>query len=191
MRLHVCFFALAATGLVACGNGQGDVPPKAAVASNAAASATAANDPQVAPVTDKKSSASDHNYSMQDGDQYGYESAVSQNQEQDGQGTSPLVMFRYAGLKDGKYQLFAHEQNTYEVMECTNPCKFIKAMTFVDGEHVHTEHVPAVEGTVADAAMNDAIAGKLERAKLTSNATGEHYYVWFDERNGKLKTPAD
>lgn len=72
----------------------------------------------------------DHYYSMKDG----YEMSVSQDDANAGQVASKLLMFKFAGKKDNIYQAFSKDQSGYyDVIQCENPCKYIKEMMFYNG----------------------------------------------------------
>ena len=131
----------------------------------------------------------DHWYSMKDGYQYGYEQGISQNQQNAGQVAAPLAMFKYAGQKDGKYQTYMQDDasGAIVVAECSNPCDFMKTMTFLQGELVKTDHMKAAEGSIGWEVMADAINGKLEQ--YVANNHGKKMHVWFDEHKGIITTP--
>lgn len=129
----------------------------------------------------------DHYYSLKDGFEYGYEQAVSQNALQDGQAVESLLMFKYAGAKDGKYQVYTRDGATFEVLECNNPCEFMKIMVFFNGKHISTERMRATEGTIGWLVMADAINGKLEQ--FVGERNGNQHYVWFDEAKGPQRVP--
>lgn len=129
----------------------------------------------------------DHLYSIKDGYEYGYERAVSTNESNDGQQASQLVMVKYAGTQQGKYQAFMKEGAIVVAIECSNPCEFIKTMMFDHGNHYKTERMRAVEGTVGWLIMADAINGQLEPYVAVRN--GKKVHVWFDEKRGMVATP--
>ncbi len=140
---------------------------------------------EIAPETPKV----DHWYSMKDGYEYGYEQAVSQDQANAGQVGSTLMMFKYAGQKDGIYQVYSTDSTTgaMTVAQCSNPCDFMKVMVFFQGEHIKTERLKAQEGMVGWYVMSDAINGKLEQYVGARN--GKKVHVWFDEQSGLTSTP--
>lgn len=131
----------------------------------------------------------DHWYSMKDGYEYGYEQGISQDQQNAGQGAATLMMFKYAGQKDGMYQAYSKDaaSGAIVVAQCSNPCDFIKLMTFFQGEHLKTDRMKATEGTIGWLVMADAINGKLEQYVMDKN--GKKAHVWFDEQKGVISTP--
>ena len=131
----------------------------------------------------------DHYYSMKDGFEYGYEAAISQDAAAAGQVAAKLMMFKYAGNKEGKYQVYSKEGATALVAECGNPCDYIKIMTFFQGEHVNTDRLRATEGNIATMVIMDAINGKMEQFIAEKN--GKKATVWFDEKLGVKATPID
>ena len=132
----------------------------------------------------------DHYYSIKDGYEYGYEQAISQNSLNAGQIASALIMFKYAGEKNGVYQAFSNEATgATTVLQCNNPCDFIKVMVFLDGEHIKTERVKAVAGSIGWTVMSDAINGKLEQYIRMNKQTNKKVNVWFAEQEGMEATP--
>lgn len=125
---------------------------------------------------------SDHEYSLKDGYDYGYERAVSDEDAAKGKVASSLLMVRYAGARDGKFQAYIKDRATIAAFECANPCEFLKTMTFYDGDLMRTERTRAVEGSVGWSVMSDAINGKLSPWIGTRN--GKKFNIWFDEKKG-------
>lgn len=165
MKKLYLFVALLSLALAGCGNGQqtSAIPEKPA---------------QVVPPMPVK----DHEYSLKDGVEYGYERAVSAEEANQGKAASQLLMVRYAGTKGGDYQAYIKDGLVIAVFQCSNPCEFIKIMTYLDGEHVKTERMRATEGTVGWSVMADAINGKLQ--PYVGERNGRKFNVWFDERKG-------
>lgn len=134
----------------------------------------------------------DHYYAMRDGYEYGYEQGISQNSTNDGQVASTLAMFKFAGEKDGVYQVFAkNSMGAFDVIQCTNPCDYFKEMIFFNGVHIKTERVKAVENSIGWSVMTDAINGKLEQYVGMNSKTRKKVTVWFDEQIGMKGTTID
>ncbi len=131
----------------------------------------------------------DHYYSMQDGLEYGYEAAISQDAANAGQVATKLMMFRYAGSQGAKHQVYSKDGATVLAIECSNPCDFIKMMTFFQGEHVSTDRIRATEGNLATMVIMDAVNGKLER--FFTEKDGKKVAFWFDEKSGPQRIPVD
>lgn len=130
--------------------------------------------------TESTVSAPDHNYSLKEGSEYGYEQAVSDAEIQQGHGASTLIMFKYAGQKDGKHQAYSKDGGVTTVLECASPCEFIKIMVFAKGiGHVKTERMRATEGTIGWLVISDALNGKLD--PFIGDENGRKFTVWFDE----------
>ena len=125
----------------------------------------------------------DHYYSMKDGYEYGYEQAISQDAADSGQVATSLLMFKFVGEKDGNYQVFSKNAgDVITLLQCSNPCEYIKVMTFLGNEHLTTERVKAVEGSIGWSVLSDAINGKLE--KYIANKNDKKFTIWFDEKVG-------
>lgn len=130
----------------------------------------------------------DHGYSMKDGYEYGYEQAISADQQNAGQAATTLMMFKYVGQKNGMHQAYSKgADGAITVAQCSNPCDFIKVMVFYQGEYLRTERMKATDGTVGWMVMADAINGKLEQ--YVADRNGKKMHIWFDEKNGVITTP--
>jgi hypothetical protein len=130
----------------------------------------------------------DHWYSMRDGYEYGYEMALSQDAQNQGQATAPLVMVKYAGSKGNVHQAYIRKGYSVTVFECADPCEFIKIMGYAGGPVIQTEHIRNAPGIIAWEVMQDAIGGKLER--YIADKKGKRYYVWFEPSGPKLEPVA-
>lgn len=173
------FLALAIIGLTACGESQQQAASVAKPVEAQIVEAPQAVEPEV-----------DHYYSLKDGLQYGYETALSQDQIAAGQMANTLTMFKYAGEKDGVYQVYTEDAgNIVTTIQCTNPCDFMKIMVFSTSELISTERLKATEGTIGWLVMADAINGKLE--KYQGKAGSKMMHVWFDEQEGFTATPVE
>lgn len=125
----------------------------------------------------------DHYYSMRDGYLYGYEQAISQNDIEQGRAANTLLMFRYSGLKDGVYQVYTKDDalDVITVMECTNPCDFLKIITHVKHlDKPKVEHMRMTPGTIAELVFYDAMNGKLNEVVLDKN--GKKNSMWIGEK---------
>lgn len=129
----------------------------------------------------------DHNYAMKDGYQYGYARAISEEEASNGQVAEQLMMFKFTGSRDGKFQIFTETDGVISTLECENPCEFMKAMVFYQGRHIKTERFRAAEGSVGALALTDAINGKLDQ--FVSGKNSKLVNVWFDEKKGVITTP--
>jgi len=131
-----------------------------------------------------------HNYSLKDGYEYGYERAVSAVEQQRGQATSVLIMAKYAGQYEGKYQIYMkppEQPGSVVVAECSNPCEFMKVMVFFQGEHVTTERMRTAPGIIGWMILEDAINGELEQYVAEKN--GRKIVFRFDEKKGLITSP--
>jgi hypothetical protein len=129
---------------------------------------------------------------MRDGNEYGYERAISQDEQNQGQATNQLLMVKYAGQKDGKHQVYVQDKQTFGVFECSAQCDYIKGMTFLGNEHIKTERMKGGPESVAGAALADAINGKLEQAKVAKKSDkSKKMHIWFSEEHGIELTPID
>lgn len=131
-----------------------------------------------------------HNYALRDGYEYGYERIVSEDERSKGQAVNSLMMAKYAGQRDGKYQVYikdSGQSNLYVVAECTNPCEFMKSMVFFQGRLVSSERMRVQPGIIGWMILEDAINGRLEQ--FIGEKNGRPVSFWFDEKKGLIVTP--
>ncbi len=121
-----------------------------------------------------------HFYVVADGGEYGYEQGVSQSDMDNGKMANSLMMFRYAGEHDGKHQVYSKDALAITVIECSDPCEFMKVMTFAGTVFIRKELVRATEGTIGWGVMTDAINGFLQVHKTKDGKS----HPWFDEKKG-------
>jgi hypothetical protein len=142
----------------------------------------------VEPPSDPITQEPEHYYSMRDGYQYGYEMAVSADDINRGQAAKELLMFKYVGEHNGLYQVFTKvNEMVVSVMECSNPCEFIKTMIFIQGGKTQIQRMRSVEGTIGNLVLKDAINGNLEQ--YIAEKKGSKFTIWFDEKKGLISTP--
>jgi len=124
----------------------------------------------------------DHYYAYQDEARYGYESVLSPDDIKKGIKTKEMATARFVGARDGKYQILLTVGAATELLECSKPCEFFKASR-LEGIRGYTRSFMRNEkGTVAWAAMQDAMNGKMTRAKLGQNKE----FLWFNWQYGYL-----
>ncbi len=183
MKKSTLFISLFAAGvLLGCGEAKTEAAKPAAQSTETVSEAPEAAAP----------AKSDHYYSMRDGDEYGYERAISQDEQNQGQAANQLLMVKYAGQKDGKYQVYVQDKQTFGVFECSAQCDYIKSMTFFGKEHIKTERMKGGPESVAGAALTDAINGKLEQAKVAKKSDkSKKMHIWFSEEDGIELTSID
>lgn len=172
MKKTILIAALSAFYLSGCGNGSQEQAEKKTVAVSE-------------PVVKASEPAEvDHYYSMKDGFEYGYQKEVSDKDKDAGIATLPLLMVSYAGQRNGKYQVFMHAGPNYQVVQCENPCEFLKIMVFNEylKKPIDTQRMQAVDGILGVTMIKDAINGKLEVFAPVKD--GKTYHVWFDEKTG-------
>jgi len=130
-----------------------------------------------------------HNYSLKDGLEYGYEPAITPEDKQNGKLVNPLMMFKYAGEKDGAYQVFMSSNNETNVIECSENCEFMKIMTFRGNRHVGTDRMRRQDGSIGSMVLADAIDGFLQQFKQESQ--GHYFTVWWTEKGGANLSEVD
>jgi hypothetical protein len=135
--------------------------------------------------------ASRHAYEIRDGMKYGYSAAVSDDQKRAGQVASAVMMFSYAGQRDGKHQLHTTDGTVFTAIECSDPCDVMKVMTFVDKDYlrqnIKVEYLKNTVGSVANFALSDAFKGYLNQYGIERGGVAHH--VWMDEQKGLRESP--
>jgi len=129
-----------------------------------------------------------HYYSVYLDGEYGYQPEISENQAKDGQVGATLVMLKYLGERNGTYQIFSKENESFmTVMECKKPCEFIKVHHIVKGLGVvKTDVLQAAPNSIGKLAFDDAMSGQLEQfVKVEGN---KKYTVWLNEKKHMQKT---
>lgn len=130
-----------------------------------------------------------HNYVVKDGLEYGYESELSQNDKDQGKVANTVLMFRFAGEKDGRYQVYIKQGDLSEVAECEKPCDYIKIMRFSGNVMIDKEMVSGRNQSIGRMALDDAINGYMEQFVGTPTRGGtKPYHVWFTEQ-GRILEP--
>jgi hypothetical protein len=131
-----------------------------------------------------------HNYTLKDGQEYGYELALTQADKDEGRAASPILMFKYSGDKGNTVQVYQNKDGVTSVIECELPCEFMKIMIFSDGlGHISTDRMRRTAGTVGEQVTTDALNGELDQYELEKN--GKKYNVWWDEKRGPVLTQVD
>ena len=191
-KISAGVIVLLLAGLAGCGDQTAAPKTEAsgsAATSNASTTATEESEEQAA--APEQAAEPKHYYAMTENGEYGYEAGVSEDDQQGGQVAANLIMVKFAGEKDGKFQVFYRDSNVrsaYHVSECENPCRYMKSMTFLNGKHIKTERATNTEGSLGWAWMSDAINGEMERGTIESKKSGKSF-VWFDEKAGMQTTP--
>ena len=149
-----CLFAggVAGWSLRGVGAAHASAPAASDAASNSAAAAVPDTSEAAAPA---------HNWETKDGLEYGYASALSDDQQKAGQAAADVHMFRYLGVKDGVYTLSSVDNGSAVVSTCTNPCEIIKTVIHTPFGST-TQHYEFVPGSVIGAVFQDAFDGQLE-----------------------------
>ena len=102
-----------------------------------------------------------HHWLIRDGQEYGYSSALSENDQLAGRGASDVIMFRYLGVTNGIYKLASLQGTDYFVTSCKNPCSVIKYYANADVSAL-TKYITFNPDTVIGEALTDAFNGQLE-----------------------------
>lgn len=100
------------------------------------------------------------NYSFVEDGVYGYVAGISEEEQKQGKAAGDVLLYRYAGMFDGKLRLEHMDPagNIVAVSECSRPCVAIK-MWSSSGIKQFAYNPESVIG----AAYEDALKGRLKR----------------------------
>jgi hypothetical protein len=128
----------------------------------------------------------DHYYEVVEDMAYGYTAALSLEDKQRGVAAPKVLMFRYAGMRDGKHQVHQSDGMRFTAIECSNPCEVLKIMTFIDQDYlrsqVHVERMKNMPGSIANRVFEDALKGKLKTYGIGRGKN--NFQPWVDEKAG-------
>ncbi|WP_426714979.1 hypothetical protein [Chromobacterium violaceum] len=91
--MKLMLMGLIAAGLVACSKSEPEANTQPGQVTAQSSPPPASDEPAQLQQSEKVG----HDYSMKDGFEYGYEQAVSENDQKKGQAANELLMFKYAG----------------------------------------------------------------------------------------------
>lgn len=130
-----------------------------------------------------------HNYVMQDGLEYGYEGALSELDRQAGRAAIQLLMVRYLGERDGRWQVF-HKASPEVIIvyECGKPCEFATVYQYVNEQHIRTERFRITPATLAASVFDDVHNGRLQQHLYRRN--GKLMAGWVDKTGNMVFSPA-
>ncbi|MBU0915827.1 MAG: hypothetical protein KKD97_05705 [Gammaproteobacteria bacterium] len=135
-----------------------------------------------------------HNYDFQEGHEYGYTMAPTEDNARAGLAANQVTMIKYAGQKDGRYQLHVSQGSVLTAIECSYPCEVAKIMIIMDMPGVppstmNIQRVRLNSDAVAMLALDDAVKGKL--TQYGRDKGGRKHSVWLDQQRGVVLTPVN
>jgi len=138
------------------------VQPGPTVAAASAAEARAASEAASASEAEAEEAAR-HNYTTEQEGEYGYQSAISDDDRRQGIAAKPLMMVRYRGVIDGRTTIDQQASDGGVMrVDCKEPCDFLRLRLMVGGQTIHTETLPNDPQTLGGEMMDDARNGKLK-----------------------------
>ena len=124
-------------------------------ASEATSATTDATSPTVA---DNTPALPSHNWTVKEGQDYGYAAALSDDDRRAGRGASQVLMFHYLGVNSsGQYVVESYSNGTIMQAACAKPCEVIHVAAPGADDHI-TFNPETVIGMV----LTDAMNGQLE-----------------------------
>lgn len=128
-------------------------------------------------------------YVLKDGDQYGYEQALSQDDQKRGQAATKVQMYSYLGRRDSTIQVMHRaDKKSRFVAECTLPCDFVKVYTFYGDQFVGKETIRLQPGALLGEVFDDAANGRLEQ--MVGEQRGQKVTFWVDGAERRLRVAA-
>lgn len=103
-----------------------------------------------------------HYYSYEEDGEYGYEPAISEDEQKQGIATKSLLMTRYLGEKNGLHSIQMSDGAYKAIYSCKTPCEFIKVKKYFSGSLINTETVKNAPNSVISSIMEDAQNGFLK-----------------------------
>lgn len=127
-------------------------------------SAAIADSPPVMPVEKTRdipktdlTAPSQHYWSIHDGDEYGYEHGISEDDQRAGVLAKPLVMVSYLGEQNGEYKFSEDKGSGAKIIyACKYPCTILKTTAYFHGTVINSIRQPNVGGSIGWAIMEDA-----------------------------------
>ena len=132
-----------------------------------------------------------HNYEAREGMDYAYSAALSSDARAAGQLAPQVMMFRYAGERDGRHQVHSRDAVSFVALECAKPCQVVKVMTFIDQDllrkTVAVQRFKYEQGSLAHAVFEDVFNGQLHQYGMGRG--NKRYQVWVDDQQGYRELP--
>ncbi len=114
--------------------------------------------PVAAPAEPEASPPPTHHWVYQEGKEYGYAAAISEDEQRAGRAASEITMYRFLGEKDGVYSIATKTPYGLVVAACANPCQVVKVTA--GGEVLSRAQFD--EDTIVGSALTDAFNGQME-----------------------------
>lgn len=129
------------------------------------------------------------NYVLKEGDQYGYEQALSADDQKRGQVATKVQMYSYLGRRDSTLQVMQRaDKKSRFVAECTLPCEFVKVYSFYGDQFVGKETLRLQPGALLGQVFDDAANGRLDQ--MFGEQRGQKVTFWVDGAEQRLRVAA-
>ncbi|MCD0493847.1 hypothetical protein LQD23_16320 [Chromobacterium violaceum] len=96
-----------------------------------------------------------HNFVVEDKGLYGYESALTEEDQKNGRSSGNVVMIRYLGKKNGLETIFIGS----DIVTCKTPCEYAKSVSLLTNEQ---QYIHATPSSLLHAMFEDASNGVLK-----------------------------
>ena len=100
---------------------------------------------------------SQHYWTIHEGEEYGYENGISDDDQRAGVLSKPLVMISYLGEQNGEYK-FSEDKGSGAIIiySCKYPCTILKTTSYFRGTIIQSIRQPNAVGSIGWAIMEDA-----------------------------------
>jgi hypothetical protein len=105
-----------------------------------------------------------HNYAVVENYEYGYELAITDEDQKQGALAKPVIMVRNLGEKGkrGEFKTLQIKSGPFiSIYDCSEPCEFAHGKTYLSNLLVKEERIRAAPGTVLALALDDIRNGQL------------------------------
>ena len=142
-------------------------------------------EPVASPAVIRAPAAPKHLYAIHDGNEYGYEAALSDEQRAQGRAAAEIKMFNYLGRKGSTLQVMMRADDMRSVAECTLPCEFAKVYLFSNTTFISKEVMRLGPDAILTAVFLDAALGRLDQVHGVPR-NGVDTTLWIDGERRRL-----
>jgi hypothetical protein len=103
-----------------------------------------------------------HAWQHRDGQEYGYETVLSEEDKHVGKAAADILMFRYLGEAGGIYTVEQVGNGLRVRASCTNPCDLVRVRTITPFGST-TQRIAFAPDSIIGAALTDAFNGQMDR----------------------------
>lgn len=129
-----------------------------------------------------------HFYAIEDEGGYGYEKAISQEEQKQGRAAAEVLTFYYLGHRGNVHQVMMKDGRTRVVTECALPCEYAKIYAFWGDEFTNKQIVKISPDALLKFVFDDVSNGDLKQ--YTGKQQGKPVQFWVDGESKRLTVSA-